>query len=361
MALELTKRCGFDDELVTVLAGGWDAWREKGYPTASGETLEPTPTTPGEDVVEFEVIQAAAYAYLSSSPAWNITAAELLNLKIDGNPDNDPFILSVRSPSAYALGHIPGAINITLSDLTKPENLAKLPNDKKIVVYCYTGHTGSQATAILNVLGYDAVNLKFGMTSWTLDTEVATGRYIEANDCKDYPYETTANLPADTYTLPEIENTASGDQDEIIRAAAYAYLSSNPSWNIEAEGLHQLISDSDTSNDPFILSVRAPAAYNLGHIPGAINITLADLAKPENLAKLPTDKKIVVYCYTGHTGSQATALLNILGYDAVNLKFGMTSWTLDTEVASGRYIEANDCMNYPFETGAPTDEEGDCG
>jgi rhodanese-related sulfurtransferase len=235
--------------------------------------------------------------------------------------------------------------------LAKPDSLAKLPKDKKIVVYCYTGHTGSQATAILNVLGYNATNLKFGMTSWTKDTNVASGRYVEANDCMDYAFETKANSAAQTYPLPTFDKTASSDKSEILRAAANAYVTSNPPWNIVAKDLYLLLKDGDSSNDPVIVSVRSAADYAKGHVPGAINIALADLAKPDSLAKLPKDKKIVVYCYTGHTGSQATAILNLLGYNATNLKFGMVSWTKDTNVASGRYVEANDCMDYAFVTG----------
>jgi len=47
-----------------------------------------------------------------------------------------------------------------------------------------------------------------------------------------------------------------------------------------------------------------------------------EIAKIENLEKLNPDKQIVVYCYTGRTASQATAILNILGYDARNLLCG---------------------------------------
>ena len=324
----------------------------------SGDATEPaeektttTTTTTTVEVSEFDVIKDDANAYLTSSPQWNIAANDLFLLINDGDESNDPVIVSVRSAAAYASGHVPGAINIALTDLAKPESLAKLPTDKKIVVYCFTGHTGSQATAILNMLGYDASNLKFGMTSWTKDTDVASGRYVEANDCMDYAFETTANSPAQTYSLPTMDNTASNDESEILISAADAYLTSSPQWNITAKDLFLLINDGDNSNDPVIVSVRSAAAYASGHVPGAINIALTDLAKPESLAKLPTDKKIVVYCFTGHTGSQATAILNMLGYDASNLKFGMTSWTKDTDVASGRYIEASSCMDYAFVTG----------
>lgn len=73
----------------------------------------------------------------------------------------------------------------------------------------------------------------------------------------------------------------------------------------------------------FILDVRRPEDFKEGHIPGAKNIFWLDLLKPENLKKLPGNKKIVVVCYVGHTASQAVVLLRLLGYDAVGLKFGM--------------------------------------
>jgi rhodanese-related sulfurtransferase len=320
-------------------------------PSPTPSSPSPSAPAPVAEKSEFEVVQAAANAYITSSPQWNIAAKDLYLLINDGDPSNDPVIVSVRAPADYAKGHVPGAINIPIADLAKPENLAKLPKDKKIVAYCYTGHTGSQATAILNVLGYDVSNMKFGMTAWTKNTDVASGRYDEAKDCMDYAFETKANTTTQTYPLPTLDNTSSNDEAEILRAAADAYVTSSPQWNIAAKDLYLLLNDGDPSNDPVIVSVRAPADYAKGHVPGAINIPLADLAKPESLAKLPTDKKIVAYCYTGHTGSQATAILNLLGYDVSNLKFGMTAWTKNTDVASGRYDEAKDCMDYPYVTG----------
>jgi|GEM_PF-1644372 len=123
---------------------------------------------------EFEVDRKAVEAYLT----WD--------------PENDPFILSVRKPEDDAKGRIPGAITIFWKDLWKPENLAKLPKDKKIVVYCYTGHTGGIAATILNLLGYDAVNLKFGMMGWTKNDEVLAQPRFNPATQPDYPVETAA-------------------------------------------------------------------------------------------------------------------------------------------------------------------------
>ncbi|MEW6326530.1 MAG: rhodanese-like domain-containing protein [Thermodesulfobacteriota bacterium] len=76
------------------------------------------------------------------------------------------FVLDIRSNKDYCAGHIAGAVNIPFEDVAKPENLAQLPVDMPILVVCYTGHTASQINSILNMLGYNAWTLRFGMTSW---------------------------------------------------------------------------------------------------------------------------------------------------------------------------------------------------
>ena len=60
-----------------------------------------------------------------------------------------------------------------------------------------------------------------------------------------------------------------------------------------------------------------------GHIEGAIQYTPSvDLAVDEALKTLPTDKTVVVYCYTGQNSARIAAYLRLLGYDAKSLKFG---------------------------------------
>jgi len=71
----------------------------------------------------------------------------------------------------------------------------------------------------------------------------------------------------------------------------------------------------------FLLDVRKPEDFKRGHIKGSTNIFWLDLM--DNLNKLPTDKKIVLICYVGHTTSQVLVILRLLGYDVVALKFGL--------------------------------------
>lgn len=93
---------------------------------------------------------------------WNyITPTELYD-KIK-SASTEFFILDIRRKEDYDAGHIPGAKNIFWLDILKPENIAQLPRDKKILIYCYVGHTSSQLLVILKILGYDVVALKFGM------------------------------------------------------------------------------------------------------------------------------------------------------------------------------------------------------
>lgn len=90
-------------------------------------------------------------------------------------------------------------------------------------------------------------------------------------------------------------------------------------WNyITPEDLHK-----KGLNKFFILDIREPEVFKEGHLKGATNIFWLNLLEEKNLNKLPTNKKILIVCYVGHTASQMLVALKLLGYDAVVLKFGM--------------------------------------
>ena len=69
----------------------------------------------------------------------------------------------MRSADDYAKGHVPGAVNLGLATLFTKETLSTIPAGKPVVVVCYTGQSASQATSVLNMLGYDASALLHGM------------------------------------------------------------------------------------------------------------------------------------------------------------------------------------------------------
>ena len=306
-------------------------------------------------------ILGATNDYLASGKNSMITAEALYANLNDGYTGNDPFILSVRTAEAYEAGHIPGAVNIAWRSVFTSENISKLPTNKQIVVVCFTGHTASQTTAMLNTLGYDAMCLKWGMASWTTNTEVASG-YYDRSSIGEFPHVTGSEPGTWAGTRsgtrqcgddPATATSGTGDSGSgELEGIANDYMASGKPPAISASSLQDNLNDGNADNDPFILSVRSSAQYAIGHIAGAVNIGFKTLFTEENLTKLPDDdRQIVVVCYTGHTASQATALLNMNGYNATALKWGMTGWTSDATVAPSYYNRGTACQNYEVVVG----------
>jgi rhodanese-related sulfurtransferase len=350
----------------------------------SGTFVSCSPSAAGEkpgDNAEFEVIRQAADTYMSSGKPLNITAQGLYDKVMADVGLTDfqiewydpsyftkgPIIIDVRSsgsemPDAYPIGHLPAAMHLPWRESSEWKNLKGLPKDRKIIVYSSTGQIGGQVTAILNVLGYDAVNLMWGLTSWTSDDYLAPGRYDKARDTTwsgrgSYPTDSSVSEPTDTYAFPVVENIDSEDDSIIIMAAANAYLKSGKPPNMQASELSQLMHygenfRSETVENPytvpFLLDVRDDETYSKGQISGCLHVSWQDVFKKENLMLLPPDRQILVYSETGHIGAQVTALLSMLGYDAINLKWGISSWFLSLpgrDVAPDRYVESRDCID----------------
>ena len=163
-------------------------------------------------------IVGAANTYFGAGTK-NVAVTALYDNLKDGDKSNDPFILDVRAAADYALGHIPGAVNIGAKVLFTPENLAKLPKDKQIVVACYTGQTSSQVVSVLNMLGYNATNLKFGTPAWAMVPGVATAPFDAAKDSLGYAFEGTAAAAAPS-TLPTTGGTAIPVQGVVLGLGA---------------------------------------------------------------------------------------------------------------------------------------------
>jgi rhodanese-related sulfurtransferase len=83
----------------------------------------------------------------------------------------------------------------------------------------------------------------------------------------------------------------------------------------------------------WIIDVRQPKGthpaftpYCSRHFTNAINIPFQFIAKPSNLAQLPTDgSRILVVCYSGVSSAEVAAFLNLLGYNAFFLMGGTSN------------------------------------
>lgn len=74
----------------------------------------------------------------------------------------------------------------------------------------------------------------------------------------------------------------------------------------------------------YVIDIRAAEDYAKGHIPGSVNIPMATMG--EAIPTLPTDKTLVLVCYTGRTGNQTTGVLRMAGFDALALRGGHEEW-----------------------------------
>jgi rhodanese-related sulfurtransferase len=192
------------------------------------------------------------------------------------------------------------------------------------------------------------------MMGWTKDDAVlATKRFGPETDQRDYRLETEANEATETYDFPTV-STGGADDFEIVRLAADNWLKNAASPIISADAVFENIGDGDPSNDYFIVSVRSADHYALGHIPGAVSIGWKAVAESENMAKLPPDQPIAVYCYTGHTGMVAATVLGVMGYETHNIKYGMMGWTLDDDVLATARYDAATSPDYRLETAPAT-------
>jgi len=96
-------------------------------------------------------------------------------------------------------------------------------------------------------------------------------------------------------------------------------------WQVTADDVKAMIDAKKT--DFVVVDVRPDISlYNAGHIPGAIFIATQDVLKPENLKKLPKDKKIILVCVSGQTQNLPIVPLRAMGYNAMTMKFGMAAW-----------------------------------
>ena len=78
-------------------------------------------------------------------------------------------LIDVREADEFAEGHLPGAINLPLSDFL--ERYGELDKDKSYHIICRSGARSAQACAFLEEEGYDVTNVAGGTIAWMGDLE----------------------------------------------------------------------------------------------------------------------------------------------------------------------------------------------
>ncbi|MFQ5714925.1 MAG: rhodanese-like domain-containing protein [Candidatus Scalinduaceae bacterium] len=100
--------------------------------------------------------------------------------------ETNTFVLDVRSPREYSSGHIPGAMNISHTELSNHLEKLRQYEDKDVVVYCERGVRAQKAQGILRAVGFSHVyHLKGDMGRWRIrDLPTETGGNIKKTGYK---------------------------------------------------------------------------------------------------------------------------------------------------------------------------------
>ena len=90
-----------------------------------------------------------------------------------------------------------------------------------------------------------------------------------------------------------------------------------------------------------IIDLRLPEYFEKGHIRGAVNLRMSELADYFENEIIPFQyDKIVFVCYRGHMAAYATCLFRLMGYGNVySLRWGMSSWNM--EFARDGWLKGN--------------------
>lgn len=280
--------------------------------------------------------------YVNTDMPSLISASELYTL----NVAQQAYVIDIRSAADFNTGHIPGAHNVAVSDIFTHLETANLAGVSKIAIACYSGQSAAWATMLLRLSGIDNVfSLKWGMSSWHVD--FATPWQSKTSNANATQFVSTATAKAEPGDLPEI-NTGFETGEEILAARTAAVL---------AEGFSPAtITGATVFANPsnyYIVNYWPEAQYTTpGHIPGAVQYTPKQSIKlAADLKTLPTDKPVVIYCYSGQTSANLAAYLRLLGYDARTLLFGTNGMIYDLMVSNGMGVFTNDeIKGYTYDT-----------
>jgi len=243
------------------------------------------------------------------------------------------YLIDIRSADDWADGHIEGSVNLAAGAVRAHIDETDLSAYDEISIICYTGQTAGWLTSLLQLAGYkDVYAMKFGMSSWHKDFDKWSGN-IDSEKSTLFTDEV-----ADKAAAGDLPSLNSGNEDGAdIFEARYATVLA------EGFGAAAITNAAVYANldDYYIINYWPNAEYlDPGHIEGSIQYTPSDdLPLDAFLKTLPTDKTVVVYCYTGQNSARVAAYLRVIGFDAKSLKFGANGM-IHEDMTKSKWSEA---------------------
>ncbi|HEY5454319.1 MAG TPA: adenylyltransferase/sulfurtransferase MoeZ [Acidothermaceae bacterium] len=88
------------------------------------------------------------------------------------------FLVDVREPAEFEIVSIPGATLIPKGEFLNGSALERMPQDKRIVLYCKSGMRSAEALAIVKGAGFaDAVHVGSGVVGWVNQVDPSLPSY----------------------------------------------------------------------------------------------------------------------------------------------------------------------------------------
>jgi rhodanese-related sulfurtransferase len=312
-------------------------------------TVTPTPVAINEATEMVKYVETNNdYVYAASS---FVLSATSYRTEVIADPTK-VYTIDIRSSADYTAKHLKGAVNVTIANLYTHVKGLTMSNYKYVVVACYSGQTAAYGVSIVRSMlpladANKVVSLKWGMSS--IDSSFATSYWLAKTSNARASQFVITDAPAKPSkgNLPTLA-TGKTTGKEILEARATKLLTDGFNISITEATVYTNLSNY------FIVNYWPNAAYkDPGHIDGAYNYEPS--AKPFKmdsvLKTLPTDKTIVLYCYTGQTSAYVGAYLKMIGYDVKSLSYGGNSMIFDKMRASlntsaNAFVPANEIKSY---------------
>ncbi len=262
-------------------------------------------------------------------------------------------VIDIRNKEDFKKGHIKDAVNVTFSDLPDYfENEIKAFQYEKIVLACPHGQSSSYATSLLRLMGYGNVySLRWGMSVWNKDINAIHPWATKLSDTYRDNLETKENPAPAPSAFPG--PGSGGDSGERILNQKIRDIFQE-GVKVAKINVEEVLAD---SSDFFIINYERKDKYESGHLPGAVRYKPGGtLGIVSEMATIPPDKKIAVYCGTGHNSAFVAAYLRLFGYDAKSIIAGNNSFMHDKMLEeenslSWQPFTEEMIFDYPYEKG----------
>ncbi len=261
-------------------------------------------------------------------------------------------IIDLRKPDDFRERHIEHAVNIQPGDVLRYFTSTINPASfKSIILVCYDLNTSGYIAGVLQLLGYNNVfAMRFGMSGWEKETAEKfwlaniSNQLVGKLETRGFPKSQAGGYPEIASASGTGFGTALERAETLLAESQEEYIITLPEFLKNSESYYTICywpEDKYLSN---------------GHLAGAIAYEpKKSLTRDTYLNTLPTDKPVMIYCYSGQHSTFVAAYLRMLGYDAKSLAYGANGFIHEvmarTEPRPARTFTEKLIQNLPVVTG----------